>query len=88
MDIDNRKLGVAPSFRFVDKLEPIAKLGDVNQDGKIDSLDYLLVKRSCFKTYELEDVERVCADIDKNGTIDSADYLLIKRICFNTYTIE
>ena len=88
VDIDNRKLGVAPSFRFVDKLEPIAKLGDVNQDGKIDSLDYLLVKRSCFKTYELEDVERVCADIDKNGTIDSADYLLIKRVCFNTYTIE
>ena len=88
IDIENRQLGIAPSFRFIDKLEPIAKLGDVDGSGEIDSVDYLLVKRSCFNTYNFSDIQKTCADIDKNGTVESVDYLLIKRACFGTYTIN
>lgn len=63
-------------------------LGDVNNDTKVDSIDYLLVKRSCFKTYELDSNQLERADINGDEAIDSTDYLLIKRIAFGTYKVQ
>ncbi|MBO5869115.1 MAG: discoidin domain-containing protein, partial [Clostridia bacterium] len=67
--------------------EPDYMLGDVNDDKKVDSVDYLLVKRACFKTYTLSQEEELRANINKDNTIDSTDYLLVKRIAFGTYTV-
>lgn len=60
-------------------------LGDVNNDKKVDSLDYLLVKRACFKTYTFSNDESKRADVNGDSKIDSSDYLLVKRIAFGTY---
>lgn len=59
--------------------------GDVNGDGITNSNDYILVKRACFKTYELNDEEFSRADINGSNTIDSSDYTIVKRIAFGTY---
>ena len=64
-----------------------AEFGDLNDDDQITSLDYLFVKRSCFGTYELSDVEVARADINRDGQTNSADYLLVKRIAFGTYKV-
>ncbi|MBO5869973.1 MAG: hypothetical protein J6Q89_04410, partial [Clostridia bacterium] len=63
-------------------------LGDVNDDKKVDSVDYLLVKRACFKTYELNSDETLRADVNVDKKIDSTDYLLVKRIAFGTYVAK
>ncbi|MBO5870192.1 MAG: hypothetical protein J6Q89_05525, partial [Clostridia bacterium] len=68
--------------------EPTYTLGDVNDDKKVDSVDYLLVKRACFKTYILSNEEFKRADINIDGAMDSTDYLLVKRIAFGTYTVS
>ncbi|MBQ4316975.1 MAG: dockerin type I repeat-containing protein, partial [Clostridia bacterium] len=68
--------------------EPTYMLGDVNDDEKVDSVDYLLVKRACFKTYELNEDEFKRADVNADTVMDSTDYLLVKRIAFGTYTVE
>ncbi|MBQ4316711.1 MAG: discoidin domain-containing protein [Clostridia bacterium] len=68
--------------------QPTYMLGDVNDDKKVDSVDYLLVKRACFKTYELNEGEFIRADVSLDEIIDSTDYLLVKRIAFGTYTVE
>ena len=60
-------------------------IGDVNNDGKVDSVDYLLVKRACFNTYALDPQEELRADVNGDKIIDSTDYLLVKRIAFGTY---
>ncbi|MBO5869326.1 MAG: discoidin domain-containing protein [Clostridia bacterium] len=67
-------------------VEPEYILGDVNNNKKVDSVDYLLVKRACFKTYTLSKEEEIRANINKDNAIDSTDYLLVKRIAFGTYT--
>lgn len=56
--------------------------GDVNGDKKVDSLDYVIVKRACFSSYKLNDAEFARADVNGDGTIDSLDYVIIKRIGF------
>lgn len=60
-------------------------LGDVNADGTVDQVDYLLVRRSCFNTYALSEAETMRADVNADGEIDQLDYLCIKRISFGTY---
>ncbi len=69
--------------------EPIPNYisGDVNNDFTVDSLDYLLVKRACFGTYDLTDDEFARADVNADSNMDSTDYLLVKRIAFGTYTV-
>ncbi|MBR5278941.1 MAG: hypothetical protein IKU23_06715 [Clostridia bacterium] len=65
---------------------PSLIVGDVNENGKIDARDYLLLKRAYFGTYDL-DVPLDIADINGNGKLDARDYLLLKRAYFGTYTI-
>ena len=61
-------------------------LGDINNNGTIDSMDYVLLKRAYFGTYKLKDV--AIGDINKNGTIDSMDYVYLRRAYFGTYVIK
>lgn len=60
----------------------IFKIGDINEDGKINSTDYSLLKK-----YILGEIERfpnfhrgkIAADTDGNGNINSSDYQHLKR---------
>lgn len=53
--------------------------GDVNQDGRITSSDYVLIKNSIMGTYNLADKQRELADYNGDGKITSSDYVLIKN---------
>lgn len=66
----------------------VVKVGDINNNGSIDALDYLLLKRSCLGTFALNDVQKLCGDCNRNGSIDSVDYLLLKRMYFGTLVLE
>lgn len=61
--------------------------GDVNDDGKIDQYDYILVKRHYFGTRILTDSEMRPADANDDGEVNQYDYILIKRHYFGTFTI-
>ena len=54
--------------------------GDVDGNGKIDSTDYILVKRHILNVNKLSDEAFAAADMDGNGKLDSTDYISIKRI--------
>ncbi len=82
------------TFLFINEIEvygiendsAISLVGDIDLSGKVDSLDYLMVKRACFGTYTLTKDEKSRADIDNSGKLDSTDYLFVKRIAFGTYS--
>ena len=58
-------------------------IGDINSNGTIDSMDYVLLKRAYFGTYLLK--ELTTGDVNTNGRLDSMDYVLLKRAYFGTY---
>ncbi len=74
-------------YELAPKLEPKYLLGDINNDGVVDSTDYLLLKRVMLGTYKLTDEQALAADINQDGTVDSSDYLLLKRVMLGTYKI-
>ncbi len=58
------------------KINPI---GDVDGNGKITVIDYVMVLKCAKGTSKLDEYEFVCADIDSNGVITIADYVRILR---------
>lgn len=62
--------------------------GDINVDGKVNSKDYMLVKRAVLKTYTLTSPEAERADVNVDEKLDAKDYMLLKRAALGTYTIE
>ena len=52
-------------------------LGDVNQDGNINSIDALLVLQANAGIVDLDDTRIKAADVDTNGSVNSIDALLI-----------
>ena len=57
-------------------------MGDVDLNGRLDSVDYLLLKRAVMGTMDLTPLQAKLADMDENGQLDSVDYLLLKRKVF------
>ena len=62
-------------------------LGDVTGDGKVNSLDYMMVKRHVLGSYSLGAREDY-ADVDRNGSVNVLDYLFLKRQVLGTFTIN
>ena len=74
---------------YVDDTETIPAKGlkgDINENGYIDTMDYIFLKRAYFGTYVLK--KPAVGDINNNGGIDSMDYVFLKRAYFGTYTIK
>ncbi len=85
-DFENIWTMDAENLELVSAVKSI--LGDVNQDGIVDKLDYTFVKRVCFETAELEMGQNLAADVNGDGIVDKLDYSLIKRSCFGTAEIK
>ncbi len=63
--------------------EPKYKLGDVNNDGNINALDYVLIKSHMLGRVKLTDTQKLAADINKDGNINALDYIRIKNHMLN-----
>lgn len=55
-------------------------LGDVDDNGKVDAADALLVLKQAAKITELEDVQKLAADVTKDEAIDAKDALQILKL--------
>ena len=61
------------------KPEETYKLGDVNGDNKITSMDYVMIKNHILKISSLSGKGAKAADVNKDGKISSMDYVMIKN---------
>ena len=62
-------------------------LGDLDGDGEIGAVDYVMVKRSVLGTFMLGAAQNVCADVNRDGNVDAIDYVMIKRHVLGTYKL-
>lgn len=78
--------------REIDTL-PLYLLGDVDNNGKIEADDYIMLKRIFFGTAKLGNLDVpetafLRCDVDKDGEILADDYILLKRVFFGTAKLK
>ena len=61
--------------------------GDVNCDGTVDTMDYMMSKRFVLGTFALEGAPYLAAALD-DETVDAIDYMMLKRFALGTYTFS
>ncbi|NLM58207.1 MAG: carbohydrate-binding protein [Clostridium sp.] len=61
-------------------------LGDLNDDGSIDSLDLSLIKRHVLRKTQLTGSALANADVNSDGSVDSIDVSLLKRYVLRKIT--
>lgn len=62
--------------------------GDINGDGKISSMDYVLVKNHILNISKVKSSALKASDINRDGRISSMDYVLIKNHILGLSKIE
>ena len=55
------------------------KKGDVNGDGKINTADYILIRKHILRINLLNSSQETCADMNNDGKVNSNDYILIRK---------
>ena len=72
------------SFQYGEK--PAYTLGDVNNDGKINSSDALLILQSAVGKITLSTTQALSADVNKDGKINSSDALKVLQYAVGKIT--
>ena len=62
--------------------------GDVNRDGEINAVDFLMIKRHFLGSYTIPGTRFPHADINGDGVADAKDYLAVKRHYLGTHNIN
>ena len=57
----------------------IGLLGDVNNDGILDSVDVTLISRAIANMYVFSDYDMISADVNCDGIVNSLDVALFQR---------
>lgn len=71
-------------FKFGADVISTDKLGDLNADKSIDSLDLMLIKKHLLGAEMIENTS--LADLDASGTVDAIDFALMKQYLLGVVT--
>lgn len=66
--------------------KPFSK-GDLDMNSKVDSKDYMMLKRVVLGSYTADDNQVLLADVNGDGKIGAQDYMMVKRHVLGTYEI-
>ena len=61
------------------------RFGDIDDDGKTNSKDYMMLKRYVLGTYELWQKAWYRSDLNYDGEVNAKDYMILKREVTGTY---
>ena len=86
--VESGNLGTGYSITVGDKTYTVVKMGDINGDASIDTLDSLKVLRNYVGSENLENENLKAADINNDGTVDTLDSLKILRQYVGSENIE
>jgi hypothetical protein len=56
------------------------KLGDINLDGDVDSLDVIILKKHIIEVTTLENSQYTLADLNNDGLVNIFDFIRLKRL--------
>jgi len=75
----NKLIGTGATINTGANEYKVVVKGDIDGDGKVDSVDAMLLKRGIIGSLTLTDVEKKAGAIDSSTVPTSVDYMLLKK---------
>lgn len=86
--VNSGNVGTGYTVSFYDNKYTVVKLGDVNGDGLIKTVDYMKIKNHIMNEDILTGYNLQAADTNKDGRISTIDYMMIKNQIMSISNIE
>ena len=84
---DGELLGTGNIIVIDGKTYTVVKMGDIDGDGIVHAVDYVLIKNNIMGISILNDVQRKAADLDCDSTVHAVDYVHVKNYIMNIQSI-
>jgi len=73
-------LGVAAMFGYPDDDTPVpGTLGDVDGNGKVNAIDFAMMRQDLLGQVKLTEDQKKVADVDQNGVFNSIDFAMMRQ---------
>ena len=66
----------------------VVVMGDIDGDGKLTPVDYVIIKRAYSGTYTVNSLALAAAEVDDGEKLRPIHYIKVKRAYFGTYDIN
>ncbi len=78
--LDSTKIVATGDTVTVDGKEySVLIIGDVSRDGKINSTDFMQVRKQYLGLYEMDSLQKLAADVNGDNKINSTDFMQIRK---------
>lgn len=80
-----RSLATGSLLNYKGKDYTVVIKGDANNDGKINSTDFMQVRREFLNLYDMTDIQKAASDVNGDGKINSTDFMQIRKHFLGLY---
>lgn len=86
--VSSGNIGTGYTVTIDNQKYTVVKMGDINGDGLVKTIDYMKIKNHIMKTDILSGYSLQAADVSKDGNISTIDYMMIKNKIMSITNIE
>ena len=87
-EVTTGNVGTGYKITIEDKTYTIVKLGDINGDGQIKTIDYMKIKNHIMNIDVLKDTYLKAADVNNDSKISTIDYMMVKNQIMSISNIQ
>lgn len=78
-DVNSGNIGTGYTITIDNKRHTVVKLGDINSDGKVNTIDALNALKFDVGIFNLTDTQKEALDVNKDGKINTVDALALLK---------
>ncbi len=76
---DNAVVATGDTVNIGGKEYTVIIKGDVSRDGKVNSTDFMQIRKQYLGLYEMDEIQKSAANVDGDDGINSTDFMRIRR---------
>lgn len=87
VDANGSFIGTGDTVSYNNEVYTVIIFGDPSGDGKVNSTDFMQIRRKFLGLVQLDDIKLKAADVNGDGNVNSTDFMQVRRHFLGLYNI-
>ncbi len=87
LTFDTENIGTGTILTYNEQEYVVIVMGDVNGDGKINSTDFMQIRKKYLGLYDMNGNQFIASDVNGDGKINSTDFMQVRKHFLGLFTI-